>query len=159
MIMISEKENHGIVVQFAEKFEGIKVNSEKINQLVKAVCKRFELQQATISIAVVDDQEIIKVNKEFLDHNYVTDVISFDLSDDQTPFYATFELIVNGQMALRQAEERGHNSQAELALYITHGLLHNLGYDDADPDDAKLMHDMEDKILNSLGFGTVYGTQ
>ncbi len=59
-------------------------------------------------------------------------------------------------MALRQADLRGHSSQAELALYITHGLLHNLGFDDSTEDKAKKMHDMEDKILQQLGYGLVY---
>ena len=44
-----------------------------------------------------------------------------------------FDLIVNGELAAREAARRGHGAEAELALYITHGLLHNLGFNDATP--------------------------
>jgi probable rRNA maturation factor len=59
-------------------------------------------------------------------------------------------------MALRQANSRGHSSEAEIALYITHGLLHNLGFDDSTEPKAKNMHDIEDNILQQLGYGLVY---
>ena len=57
---------------------------------------------------------------------------------------------------MRQAAQRGHSTEAELALYLTHGLLHNLGFNDADKAAAERMHDMEDEILQQAGFGVVY---
>jgi len=81
------------------------------------------------------------------------------LSDDEVPQSPKlFELIVNGEMAVRQANLRGHSSKAELALYITHGLLHNFGFDDSIPSKARKMHDTEDEILQQLGYGLVYNT-
>ena len=59
-------------------------------------------------------------------------------------------------MAVRQASLRGHSSEAELALYITHGLLHKLGFDDSTKGRAKKMHDIENEILQQLGYGLVY---
>jgi rRNA maturation RNase YbeY len=55
-----------------------------------------------------------------------------------------------------QARLRGHSAQAELVLYITHGMLHNLGHDDLDEDKAQAMHAEEDRILKALGYGTIY---
>jgi probable rRNA maturation factor len=154
---MKSKKDHAITIELAQNFKGIKVNSRKIRELVRAICKRFELSRATISIAIVDDDQIIRVNRQFLNHDHPTDVISFDLSDQQMSPEVVFELVVNGQLAIRQAKVRGHDSLSELALYITHGLLHNLGYNDAQAKDAKKMHQMEDEILTSLGFGQVYG--
>ena len=65
-------------------------------------------------------------------------------------------MVVNGEMAVREAKLRGHSSEAELALYITHGLLHNLGFDDSTQSQARKMHDTEDEILQQLGYGLVY---
>lgn len=144
-----------IEVQIAKNFKDIDFDPDKLIQLVNAVCARFDLPQATVSIAIVDDQEITTHNARFLNHNFTTDCISFDLSDDTAPA-RSFELIVNGQMAVRQASLRSHTPQAELALYITHGLLHNLGFDDQKPAAAKKMHETEDKILEQQGFGMVY---
>jgi len=61
-------------------------------------------------------------------------------------------------MAVRQAKQRGHSTEAELALYVTHGLLHNLGFDDATQSGAKKIHEEEDKILQQLGYGLVYNS-
>ena len=69
-----------------------------------------------------------------------------------------FELVVNGEMAVRQAKLRGHSGEAELALYVTHGLLHNLGFDDSTQNRAKKMHDTEDEILEQVGYGAVYNS-
>ena len=155
--MASPKKDQEIVVQIANNFAGIDARSSKIKKLVQAVFNRFGLSKATVSIAIVDDAEIRKLNSRFLNRNSNTDCLSFDLSDTQGPqSHKMFELIVNGEMAVRQANLRGHSSEAELALYITHGLLHNLGFDDSTESKARKMHLMEDNILQQLGYGLVY---
>ena len=82
-------------------------------------------------------------------------MISFDLSDSAGQA-KDYELVVNADEAGRQARTRGHDIQAELALYIAHGLLHNLGFNDAKTDEAQKMHDLEDEILQHAGFGIIY---
>ncbi len=143
------------VVQIAKKFEGIEIGPAKLEKLVKGVCKRFGLSKATVSIAIVGDAEFREINKRFLNRRTTSDCLSFDLSDEDEES-KIFELIVNGEMAVRQADLRGHSSEAELALYITHGLLHNLGFDDQTSDQARTMHDTEDEILQQMGYGFVY---
>ncbi len=153
----TNKKDQEIVIQIANNFAGIDAPPSKGRKLVRAVFNRFGLSKATVSIAIIDDAEIRKLNNRFLNRKSTTDCLSFDLSDTQRPQSPKlFELIVNGEMAVRQANLRGHSSQAELALYITHGLLHNLGFDDATDSKARKMHDMEDNILQQLGYGFVY---
>ena len=151
-----------MVVQIAKNFEGIEISQYKIEKLVKAISNRFKFSEATVSIAIVDDAEIREMNKRFLNHSRATDVISFDLSDSNRESKIAgqkmFELVVNGEMAVRQAKLRGHSSEAELALYVTHGLLHNLGFDDSTQSRAKKMHDTEDEILEQVGYGPVYNS-
>ena len=154
--MACEKEQQNITVKITKNFQDIEYDSNRIVKLVKAVCHRFGLSKAIISIAIVPDKKIIELNKRFLNHNSSTDCLSFDLSDSQHKDSKTFEIIVNGQKACEQAKLRGHTSQAELALYITHGLLHNLGFDDDTAQKAKKMHDHEDEILQQQGYGRVY---
>ncbi len=144
-----------ITVQFIKKCENIDASFTRLEKLVKAVCKRFKLSKAAVSIAIVGNREITQLNKKFLDHNRTTDCLSFDLSENDQP-EKSFELLVNGEKALEEANVRGHSSQAELALYITHGLLHQLGFDDSNKEQAKKMHDTEDEILQQQGFGLVY---
>ena len=164
-----KKQDPAIVVQITKEFKKIDVRLSKLKKLVEATCKRFGLSRVTVSIAIVGDDCIRKVNKQFLNHNSITDCLSFDLSGDKgvepqkdtveessADFPRSFDLVVNGEMAIRESHLRGHSSEAELALYITHGLLHNLGFDDCDPRQAKRMHKTEDEILQQFGFGLVY---
>lgn len=145
-----------IAVQIAKSFETIDVDLSRIEELVKSICARFKLHKATVSIAIVDRKETLKINKKFLNCDSDTDVISFDLSDEQGE--KSFELVVNAEKAVDEAKKRHHCSEAELALYITHGLLHNLGFDDSSDQEAKKMHETEDLILHQLGFGTVFNS-
>lgn len=132
---------------------------EKLKSLAESVCRKFSVIKAAVSIAIVDDEAIAEINKQFLDHTGPTDVISFDLSDedDGAGDVKNFEIVINADQAQRQSVDRDHDTEAELALYITHGLLHNFGFDDHGEADSKKMHEMEDQILQDEGFGVVYG--
>ena len=147
-------ENH-LHVQFDSQVPDLKADLSKLEKLVRAVCEKFEVHNASVHIGIVDDAGIIQVHRQFLQKDTTTDVISFDLSDEFESG-KTFQIVVNAEMADRQAAKRQHSSEAELALYITHGLLHNLGFDDLSPEDAKKMHETEDEILQQLGFGIIY---
>lgn len=158
--MTSSRQEQDIAIQIIKNFKDINMPTLKIKKLVKTLCHRFGEHKPTdaryeISIAIVDDNEIRQLNKQFLSRESVTDCLSFDLSDDQKG-PRIFDLVVNGQMALRQANQRGHSGEAELALYITHGLLHNLGFDDSAENQARKMHETEDEILQEFGYGLVY---
>jgi probable rRNA maturation factor len=154
--MDSAKQDQNIIVKITKNFKNIDILPPKLKKLVKITCSRFKLSKATISIAIVDDIQIRKVNKQFLNKDRPTDCLSFDLSENDTNSVKSFELVVNGEMAVRQANLRGHSSEAELALYITHGLLHNLGFDDSTQKKAERMHNIENEILQQLGYGPVY---
>ena len=155
--MASAKQDPEIIVHIARDFKDIEVRLPELRKLVKAICNRFKLSKATVSIAIVDDAQIRELNNQFLNSESITDCLSFDLSDDEEPQPPkSLELIVNGEMAVREANLRGHSSKAELALYITHGLLHHLGFNDSTESQARKMHDTEDEILQQLGYGLVY---
>lgn len=151
----SPQKDSNIQIRITKDFSGFQIKTTELKKLVNHICQKFDLAEASVSIAVVDDQRITEINKQYLNCDRTTDCISFDLTDEHTAG-SSFELIVNGQMAQTESSARGHSPQAELALYITHGLLHNLGYDDANDQDAKKMHETEDEILKQLGFGRVY---
>ena len=129
---------------------------ERFKLLAESLCRRFSVVNAAVSIAIVDDEAIAAINKRFLDHSGPTDVISFDLSDEDSEI-RNFEIVINADQAARQSAERSHDTVSELALYITHGLLHNFGFDDRNEADSKKMHQMEDMILQDEGFGAIYG--
>lgn len=152
--MSSEKTD--IIVEITTNCAELDPGFKRYTKLAQSICRRFGTEKATVSIAIVNDDVIEKVNKEFLNESHKTDVISFDLTDGPDED-VHFDLIVNSDEAARQAKIRNHSIEAEIALYITHGLLHNLGFDDGQDDQSQRMHKMEDEILVQAGFGPVYG--
>lgn len=156
--MQEKNQDHDTTVQITNDPDASDVDPAPLKALVNALCRRFNLPKTTVSVAIVGDAEIRELNNKFLKRDSTTDCLSFDLSDDDAS-QKTFELIVNAEMAARQASRRGHSSQAEIALYVTHAMLHNLGFDDAEESKAKIMHDMEDEILQQHGYGPVYSSE
>lgn len=148
-----------IAVEVAKHFQDVPADQAGLEQLVRTICERFGVTGAGVSIGIVDDAEMGRLNKKFLNHDGSTDCLSFDLSDESAPNERkVFDLIVNGELAIREAARRGHSGEAELALYITHGLLHHLGFNDATAEQATEMHRTEDEILQHLGYGLVYNS-
>ncbi len=125
------------------------INENKIEKIVKKVLNS-EKKDARLSIALVDNGEIKKLNKRFLDSNEITDVIAFPLSDNRNILNG--EIIVSVERALEVSNKIKSNVEGEIILYIVHGILHLLGFDDYDERDAKIMHEKEAKILAFLGY-------
>ena len=146
-----------ITVRIALEWEPLDVSLSRLEELIVSICDRFSVSDALVSLVIVDDRQITDCNHAYLGHEGTTDSICFDLSDEAER-ESVFELIVNGEKASQEAALRKHSPEAELALYITHGMLHNMGYDDADETGAQEMHQLEDAILDGFGYGVVYNT-
>ena len=142
-----------IAVEFNIECDKIEFDISKLETMIKSVCQRFSCRQAMVSIAILDNKTIGRLNSRFLGTAAATDVISFDVSEAGDK---CFDLAVNAELAANQAQSRGHEAEAELALYVLHGLLHNLGFDDTDAQQAEKMHKTEDDVLQKSGYGIVY---
>lgn len=151
-------QHNKISVDISDSTQGYEIDCEKIREVVIHTCGKFNIDSAQVSVGIVDDEQISQVHDEFMQDPTTTDVISFDLSDEFED-EKTFEMIVNADMAMRQSQKRGHAFQSELILYVLHGLLHNIGFDDIEEKDFELMHKTEDEILQSLGYGVIYGSR
>jgi probable rRNA maturation factor len=132
----------------------IPLDVKRLRRLIRLACGHFQISAAVIGIEIVGDSEIRKINREYLKSSRTTDCISFDLTENKDR--KLFQIIVNAEKAAREAKKRGHSAEAELALYVLHGLLHNLGFDDKRQRDARLMHEKEDYFLQRFGYGAVY---
>jgi len=142
-----------IQAHITDRFEQAPFKPARIEQLARLVCRRFSVSKGVVGVVIVDDSTFRRLNREFLDRDGTSDCLSFDLSDESQ---RCLEVIVNGQVAIDQARARGHEIEAEIALYTVHGLLHQLGFDDGDEPSAAQMHAMEDEILTEQGYGRVY---
>ncbi len=122
-------------------------DEEPLIAVVHAILDDYGFARGEISIAVVDDQAMRELNRQYLDHDYETDVLSFVLDLDPDQGLLNGQLIVSADTAAREAAELGVPLQSELMLYVTHGTLHLVGFDDQDPASVLEMRSMEQEFL------------
>ena len=128
-----------------------RIDKNKVRKLVKGILKT-EKKEAELNIVFLDNKKIRKINKTFLGHNYATDVLSFEYNGTSIGNNITGEIIVSVEMAIKLAQIYGHAVEGEIALYVVHGLLHMLGYNDKRKKDAKKMHLKERNLLSDYGY-------
>lgn len=111
-----------------------------------------------VRVRVVKDPEMAAAHMEYLEIEGTTDVLTFDMSEpaaDGTPLLDV-DILACFDEAARQGAARGHGAERELLLYVIHGVLHCLGYDDHDDEQSAAMHAREDEILRALGVGATF---
>ena len=116
--------------------------------LVRRILAGEGLEARGVGIVLADHAEVLRLNREYLDHDYETDVLSFSL-DESGPAngFVEGEVIVDLDTAAERADEFGTTYAREALRYVAHGLLHLCGYDDATPDEKAAMHRLEDRYL------------
>jgi probable rRNA maturation factor len=121
------------------------VNEDHLRRAAEAVLVEANFHMGVLSIAVVDDQTIHALNRQFLQHDYPTDVLSFVLEQDDGRIEG--EVIVSAETAARSARQYGWSADAELLLYVIHGTLHLVGHDDQDDAAREVMREAERRHL------------
>jgi probable rRNA maturation factor len=115
----------------------------------RAAAGAVRLELAELSIAIVGDQRMRRLNREFHATDETTDVLAFGYSDPGEPLDG--EVIVCAPVARRQAKARGLPFRSELLLYVVHGVLHLGGEDDHERAAARRMRRREREVLAGLG--------
>ena len=110
-------------MQIATPQEIVPVDHKRIREVARTVLDGEGVADAEISLAFVDNPTVHTLNKRYLQHDEPTDVLSFPLSEPNARRLGG-ELVIGAEVALAQAQERGHDVQAELALYAIHKGLH-----------------------------------
>lgn len=127
-------------------------------QLLRLVA--FDLQElfvhphAEVSLALVDVATMEQLHVQWMDEAGPTDVLSFPMDElrpgspgHTTPAGLLGDIVLCPEVAQEQAKEAGHDLMAELRLLTTHGLLHLLGFDHAEPSERDEMFTLQDKLL------------
>lgn len=130
------------------------LNKKPVAFLSKSLLNKLKLR-GVLSVAIVNNKEIQKLNKQWRGKDYATDVLSFQFDLDETSLDLSQEfgeLVISAQKAEEQAVQFGHSLERELAFLFVHGLLHILGFDHERKEDEKLMLARQREILNNCGF-------
>lgn len=126
--------------------------------------------EAEINLVITDNEEIKRVNQEFRDIHAPTDVLSFPMIPFETPAdYDVIEedinsyvdpdseeivlgdIMISAEKVIEQAREYGHSQKREFAFLVAHSMLHLLGYDHMDPQEAAVMEEKQRNVLDILG--------
>ena len=115
---------------------------------VKAVAASYGKKVGEIAYIFVDDEEILRVNREYLQHDYYTDIITFDYTEGDT---ISGDLFISLDTVRTNAEQFDKPYAEELHRVIIHGILHLCGINDKGPGEREIMEAAEDKALALLG--------
>jgi len=151
-------------IQIADEQNALAIEVERLVEVARYVLASQGVTAGTISIVLVDDPMMHRLNRRHLDHDYPTDVLSFlleerrgDRSDiDRESWEIEGEIIISSDTAIRQATEYRWQPGDELLLYLVHGLLHLCGFDDHSEEDRAKMRLREAAILQNWGLTPHY---
>jgi probable rRNA maturation factor len=104
-----------------------------------------------VEVVVVDDAAIRRLNRQYRGVHRRTDVLAFPLEMAPADGGLVGQIVISAETAARQARHLRVPLATEMALLVTHGVLHLVGYDDRDPREATLMHRRERQILGRRG--------
>jgi len=127
------------------------LDPEPLIKSVEAILDDHDVAASEISLALVDDPTIRELNRQYLDHDYETDVISFVLDWNEQDRSLVGQLIVSTDTAQNKGAEFGLSMFEELVLYVIHGTMHLVGYEDKDSASAAEMRLAEKDYLARLG--------
>jgi len=149
-----------IELDFVSNFKEFNDYEELYIQIVEVTLKTLKLKiSPIISVSLVDNEFIHKLNRDYRNIDRPTDVISFaflDGEENKNTILKSSDIIPLGDIyisvdkAKEQAVEYAHSLKRELAFLFTHGLLHLLGYDHMKKEDEEIMFPLQDKILNQI---------
>lgn len=141
-------------IDIADEQETHKVDHDRLIAAVKLILTDAGYASGEISLAIVDDAQMHALNRQYLNHDYPTDVLSFVLEEDDTRLDG--QLIVSADYAAREAPTFGWSPNDELLLYTIHGTLHLVGYDDLEPALKAEMRKRETHYLAQFGLQARY---
>lgn len=124
-----------------------KIKKREITRWIKAVATSYGRKVGEIGYLFVDDEKILKCNRDYLGHDYYTDIITFDYDEDNQ---INGDIVISLDTVRTNSKKFGKPYEEELNRVIIHGILHLCGINDKGPGEREIMEDNEDKALALL---------
>lgn len=124
-----------------------KIKKRDTTAWIKAVAATYGRKVGEVGYLFVDDEKILEVNREYLGHDYYTDIITFDYDEDDT---INGDLVISLDTVRTNAEQFGKVYDEELHRVIIHGILHLCGINDKGPGEREIMEAAENRALAML---------
>lgn len=119
-----------------------------IHDLIKSLSNELNFKILDLEISIISAKSILDINKTYLNHDYTTDIITFNYSEIVNELDG--EIFISIDDALSNSKKFKISLSYELVRLVIHGILHLLGYDDIAHSDKKIMKRMENKLLSKF---------
>ena len=133
-----------MILYNAEGGEMLQIMKRETTAWIYAVAAQHGRKVGEIGYMFVDDEKILEVNREYLGHDYYTDIITFDYDEDDI---ISGDLVISLDTVKTNAEQFGKDYDEELHRVIIHGILHLCGINDKGPGEREIMEAEENKAL------------
>lgn len=139
-------------VEIVRQGAGKEFSTRKLKSIAEKILDVLNENQAELSIALVGNAEIQKLNAQYRKKNYPTDVLSFPVEKRRLMRESLLgDVIISVPKAREQAKERRRSLDEEMVTLLIHGVVHLLGYDhERSPRDARIMTRIEKKVYRAL---------
>lgn len=142
-------------IDIVDESSTVWVVPQRIEDLIVHVLGRLHLDpDCTVSVACVDEGRMAELHEKWMDEPGPTDVMSFPMDEmrpgtagEPAPLGILGDIVLCPAFAERQAVEAGHAREDELDLLVVHGMLHLVGFDHAEPEEHRVMFDLQGAIL------------
>ncbi|MCQ2257056.1 MAG: rRNA maturation RNase YbeY [Bacteroidaceae bacterium] len=131
-----------------------KIRRKDTSAWIKEVAASYGKKVGSIAYIFCNDEKILEVNKQYLQHDYYTDIITFDYCEDEEMMgnknTISGDLFISLDTVRSNAEQQGTSYEEELHRVIIHGILHLVGINDKGPGEREIMEAEENKALAML---------
>ncbi len=130
-----------------EDIEFPSINSDILKSWISEIIKKHDFNVGSITVIFCSDEFILKTNREFLGHDYYTDIITFDYCENRN---VSGDLLISIDTVKSNSQEYKTDFFDELHRVIIHGVLHLIGFDDKTPELRSIIREEENKALQIL---------
>jgi rRNA maturation RNase YbeY len=131
------------------------LRKKEVHSLISALKKELSFKLIFLSISFIRSDDLRKINKDFLSHDYETDVITFNYSKKKK--LVDGEILISLDEAKSNAKKYNVSFGRELMRLVTHGILHLLHFDDKNAGSKKIMKKEENRLINRYNFALFAG--
>ena len=147
MNLPTEALNKGVVRYHSENIKAPKLLKKATTNWIISTAERYGKEVGEINYIFCDDIRILEINREFLRHDYFTDVITFDYTEENL---ISGDIYISVDTVKSNAQEYGVSFSQELHRVIIHGVLHLCGFDDKTPEEQQEMRRKEDIAISMI---------
>lgn len=135
------------MIKFNGKTKAVKEYASFLKQIIKEIAIDHKFKIGSIDYIVVTDERILEINNSALQHDYYTDIITFDYTENKQ---LEGEIYISIDRILDNSKKYNEKFHVELSRVVFHGILHMVGYKDKTKKDISKMREMEQKYIEQF---------